>query len=130
MCEILVRIKDRPGFDPTANALAARAGDVIAVCPDGWNWTQTELTSSEWLIVRIPGLAVDAVTPLVLSAFSVNPDGSRGPMMWKRARNFDTSDVNWRNLAKLSSPVTISLAQWTNFLNKVLVKAGAVTIGG
>jgi hypothetical protein len=69
--EILVRVVDK---GPTRQH--SQAGDVIAVCPDGWGWTQVELTNDDWRIVRVPilqttadallaGLPADSVLPFI-----------------------------------------------------------------
>ncbi len=53
MAEVLVRTvgKDQP--DLTIASLASKAGDVIAVCPDGWGWTERELTNNDWRIISV-----------------------------------------------------------------------------
>jgi hypothetical protein len=48
VAEILIRVVDRGQTEDSS-----RAGDVIAVCPDGWGWSQIELTHQEWRIIKV-----------------------------------------------------------------------------
>lgn len=53
--EALIRVVDKgPGEDHS------KAGDVIAVCPDGWQWSSAELTNPDWRIIRVPLLQTQA----------------------------------------------------------------------
>lgn len=56
--EVLIRVVDKGEAED-----ASKAGDVLAVCPDGWAWSQAERTADEWRIVRASLLAseVDAL---------------------------------------------------------------------
>lgn len=49
MAELLIRVVDRGKGEE-----ASKAGDVIAICPDGWEWSHIELTHQDWRIVRVP----------------------------------------------------------------------------
>jgi hypothetical protein len=87
MAEFLIRITDKPGA--TSNNLRSRAGDVITIQPDGWVWSEKELTSNFWRIVRIPGLKVDAANDWLDSKFSLTElenDGS--PKLLARRKNY------------------------------------------
>lgn len=55
--ELLIRVVDKPGAPD--NPLVSAAGDVIAICPDGWAWSEAELTNPEWRIVKCPLLAIE-----------------------------------------------------------------------
>jgi hypothetical protein len=46
MVEILVRVKDRSDRPDDS-----KAGDVIAACPVGWEWTKRERTNPNWRII-------------------------------------------------------------------------------
>lgn len=45
--EALIRIVDKGTAED-----CSKAGDVIAICPDGWAWSTAELTNPDWRIVR------------------------------------------------------------------------------
>ena len=47
--EVLVRVVDRSG-----RVDDSKRGDVIAIEPDGWNWSAQELTEEYWRIFRCP----------------------------------------------------------------------------
>lgn len=62
MAEFLIRIRDKPKDpDPYVDIKRSKRGDVICACPDGWVWSQNELTNPDWRIIKVPGLA-DAVS--------------------------------------------------------------------
>lgn len=49
--ELLVRIVDRSEAESDS-----KRGDVIAVQPDGWAWTDAERTNPDWLIIKVANL--------------------------------------------------------------------------
>jgi hypothetical protein len=59
MPEMLVRVVDRGGVDAKKGYGDSKAGDVIAVCPDGWEWTKLERENPDWRIVRVPLLKIE-----------------------------------------------------------------------
>jgi hypothetical protein len=54
--ELLIRVKPKKG----ATLSHFSVGDVIVACPDGWAWSQEELTNPEWAIVRTSVLPIEA----------------------------------------------------------------------
>jgi hypothetical protein len=54
--ELLIRVIDKPHAEPPPRTGAgySLAGDVIGYCPDGWGWSEAELTNPVWRIVRVP----------------------------------------------------------------------------
>jgi len=58
MCEILLQFTkpDIPNTDPRYSQRCLQ-GDVIAVCPDGWVWSDREQTNPNWRVLKIPGLS-------------------------------------------------------------------------
>lgn len=66
MAELLIRVVDKPAHpDPYVDIQQSKRGDVIAVVPDGWAWSERERTNPEWRIVRVPGLTVAAAEELM-----------------------------------------------------------------
>ena len=123
--ELLVRRLQKPNWSAQANGTGSWIGDVVTIHEDGWPWSQRELTNPEWLVVKVPGVPASQGAILLASAFD-----AKNVMLWKRAKGFDTTDVAWNNLVKLRSPVTVSQAQWNNFVNKVITKSTQqVTVG-
>lgn len=57
--ELLIRIVDKQQKDEKLAPLASKAGDVIAICPDGWQWSKREQENPDWRIVKSPILAVE-----------------------------------------------------------------------
>ena len=49
--EILVRLVDRSAAESDS-----KRGDVVTVQADGWEWSQAERTSPDWLIIKTAGL--------------------------------------------------------------------------
>lgn len=46
--EFLIRVVDKG-----VSAFSSKRGDVIAACPDGWNWSPSELSNPDWRIVSV-----------------------------------------------------------------------------
>lgn len=53
--EALIRIVDKGAEED-----CSKAGDVIAICPDGWAWSAAELASPDWRIVKVNILQAQA----------------------------------------------------------------------
>lgn len=49
--ELLVRIIDRSAAENDS-----KRGDIIAVQPDGWAWTDAERTNPDWVIIKVASL--------------------------------------------------------------------------
>lgn len=84
MRELLIRIVDRGGVDQPRGYTDSKTGDVIAVCPDGWNWSIAERTAPFWRIVRVPLTAVECDALLAV--------GNGDPTLqscWKRKYKLD-----------------------------------------
>lgn len=50
--EMLVCIAD--------NGTRVQPGDVICICPDGWEWSQAELSHPGWMVVSVELTQVEA----------------------------------------------------------------------
>lgn len=60
MCEVVFRVMDKAAPDDPRRAVRTSRGCVIDVLPDGWGFSERELTNPEWRIVRFPGLPQEA----------------------------------------------------------------------
>ena len=40
--------------DKSDHVGSTKRGDVIEICPDGWGWSDAELTHPDWRIIRSP----------------------------------------------------------------------------
>ena len=79
MAELLIRIVDRGGVDALKGYTDSKAGDVISICPDNWDWSIAERTAEYWRIMRVP------LTITECNALLAKGDGD--PMLqscWKR----------------------------------------------
>lgn len=65
MCELVVRIVDRPSVSKEKDARRSLAGDVIRIEPDGHSWGSGETGNPDWAIVSIPGVKVEAMQEYV-----------------------------------------------------------------
>ena len=54
MCEMLVRVVDKVNEDLYLDAQCLKRGDVVVICPDGWNWSAAERKNPDWRIVQLP----------------------------------------------------------------------------
>lgn len=57
MAEFAIRMVDKVNEDFYLDLGCGKRGDVISVCPDGWNWGTAERVSP-YRIVKIPGLVI------------------------------------------------------------------------
>lgn len=58
--ELLIRtVGKHPIISPLAESSSQR-GDVIAACPDGWEWSQAERENPEWIIICVGITEVEA----------------------------------------------------------------------
>lgn len=65
MCELLVRTVDKVNDgDPYANARLTKAGDVIVIREDGWEWGRAE-GPPDYMVVRVPGAPVGVLSGLL-----------------------------------------------------------------
>ena len=92
MAELLVRITNKA----TGIVGAEMAGDVVAVCPDGWGWTTAETTNPEWRVIKLPGIDPASLADYQAAQFDV-----AGRVMFARAVGIDmTSPIGeWLVLA-------------------------------
>lgn len=102
MAELLLRIVDKIGSTPAKDILSSKAGDVVVVCPDGWEWSQMELSSPAWKIIKMPGVDPAALNDLVRIG-----NGRR------RDRKIDLSGPAAVRLLAAPNPLVLTPAQIT-----------------
>lgn len=66
MFELLVRAKDNVPLLATAHQQASHRGDVIAIQPEGWPWSDYERNGGEWIVVRATKLKKDDIYALTI----------------------------------------------------------------
>lgn len=101
--ELLIRIKDKEQPDPKLASMASKAGDVIAVCPDGWKWTPAERENPEWQIIEVANL-LPVEKDALLAAGMVGDQ-----MKTRRARKIDTSLLKKLDPTKIETVTKASL---------------------
>lgn len=103
MAELLIRVKDKrnPPEYPNAAVLDTKLlqrGDVVMVCPDGWQWGDAELSNPDWRIVKAP-----TMTPAEAETYlAAEPEQGASRMTQRRAfhLNLDfASDVASREIS-------------------------------
>lgn len=82
--ELLIRITDKHPVGSTQYESASQRGDVIAACPDGWAWSETERNNPDWIIIAADITDIEAGAlleghrpnePRFRRRLGVNPDG-------------------------------------------------------
>lgn len=73
--ELLVRIVDKGPHDNQS-----KAGDVIAICPDGWEWSQAERTNPDWIIIHADLTEIESNA---LQSAHLKYEAKRGLRRWK-----------------------------------------------
>lgn len=65
--ELLIRVIDKTASppDPINDALCTKAGDIIAIQPDGWAWGTQERLNPDWRIVTVTGLLQSEINSLL-----------------------------------------------------------------
>lgn len=90
MAEVLIRLVDKKNDDPYLDAAASKMGDVVAVEEDGWAWSETERTHSEWLLLSVP----DAVRDDFDSYLRPEPgDPTTNRMLQRRGLKVDVNSL-------------------------------------
>lgn len=54
MAEFLIRVVDKTGSDVYKDTKLLKAGDIVVVQPDGWEWASEELRNPDWRILKCP----------------------------------------------------------------------------
>jgi len=130
MCEILLRVVDKVNLeDAVRNRQASKAGDVIAVQLDGWNWGTDELANPEWRIVKLPGLAESDFNDMLVSD-TLEAQG-KSTIMRKRRKAVDLSGAFAQSLIASGHVITIPATQHGAFqaLKKTKPVINVVVIG-
>ena len=65
--EILIRVVDKGAAED-----CSKAGDIIATVPNGWQWSNAELTNPDWRIVRTNILQTQADAFLAKTTTNTN----------------------------------------------------------
>lgn len=58
--ELLIRVVDKHPSGSPNHESASQRGDVIAACPDGWSWSDSERNNPEWIIIKADIVEVEA----------------------------------------------------------------------
>lgn len=82
--ELLIRtVGKHPIISPLAEA-ASQRGDVIAACPNGWQWSPAERDNPDWIIIVVDITEIEADAMLeparpgegtLRRRLGINPDG-------------------------------------------------------
>jgi len=89
MCEMLVRVVDKVNeADPYAHARLTKAGDVIVICEDGWEWGRAE-GPPDYMVVRVPGAPVGVLSGLLAD----QPSNGEDVLRQRRAFGLDMAQV-------------------------------------
>jgi len=73
MAEFLLRVTDKINSDLYLNTKCTKRGDVIVVCPDGWNWSVAELTAPYWRIIKWVTLPLADAETMLAEEKDINP---------------------------------------------------------
>lgn len=85
MSEWLIRVVDKINDDPILDAGCLKRGDVVAVCPDGWQWSRAELDNPHWRVLKLPGIHEAEARGYLQAEVNTDP---RNPSAFLRSRAF------------------------------------------
>lgn len=108
MAEMLVRTIDKVNKeDVYLDVKCTKRGHVIAICPDGWQWSETERTAPYWTIVKVPGVSVED-----LSAYLAPEPGDprMNRMLQCRAFKFDLDSLGVKSTVTASEVQGLKMA--------------------
>ncbi len=89
MCEIIVQTVDLVCPENAhIDVKLLKRGDVIEVCDDGWQWTDTEINHPNWRLLKFPGVSKEEVTLLLYPEIDVKPWGVIGENPMLQIRGF------------------------------------------
>lgn len=83
--EAIFFVVDRVAEDPYVDAMAYKRGDVIVVKPDGWPWSEAELTNPDWRIIKFPAVTVEQAASFLAPEVETDP---RNPNRMRQRRGF------------------------------------------
>ena len=120
MCELLIRVVNKsPG-----QIGASVAGDVIACCEDGHQWSAAEHANPHWAIVQIPGLPASAMDGYM----HVTTD-LVGKVINKRAIGLDLGAALGVLLRRAKGPVRLGKPAIIDMLNGTNSRASVGKVG-
>lgn len=100
--ELLIKITESPGADPTQQALSYHAGDIVLIRPAGAEWSETEQNS--FLILQAdltPEAVASLMSPIEVPTGEVDQDGQ--PIMQTRGRRKFHIDLGFFDLKPRAS---------------------------
>ena len=86
MAEVLLRVVDK--VNPNSvylDAQCLKRGDVVVVCPDGWNWGTEELSNPHWRILKLPNIPVEQMQQFLSEEPETDP---ANPSRTRQRRGF------------------------------------------
>src|SRR5690606_17653855 len=95
MCEVLLRVIDKSDPDPKIDSKCLKAGDVVVIREDDWNWSEMEKTAPFWRIVRIVGMSVEEATLEFLAP--ENGSDANNPYLRRRKSFIDIDSLSQSN---------------------------------
>jgi hypothetical protein len=97
VAELLVRTEDKPKTgDPYTDRHRSGRGCVIAIQPDGWQWSKAEQSAPFWRIVKLPGIPVEKLTQLTAPDLGyLDPEAEKMNKVLRRyTRAFDLAELD------------------------------------
>lgn len=124
MAEIIFWARDKvKPWDAELDAQAYKRGDVISIHPDGWAWSQRELTNPDWRILRLT-----SITDLADLEDLRRPENDSGGLLKrKRSRFVDPSKLpaqvqTWLNDDARAVPIFTSNVNRNTVLSYITLK--------
>jgi hypothetical protein len=118
MSEWLIRVVDKVNDDPVLDAQCMKRGDVVVVCPDGWQWSQAELDNPEWRVLKCPGITETEAASFLVRELETDP---QSPSRFLRRRAFAV-DLEGTNMPK-------ALREWSKHGHAEQAKPKTLRLG-
>lgn len=104
MCEILLRLTDKVNSNPILDSRLTKRGDVIAVQEDGWPWGDGEISSGEYVVIKLPNVTVSQASPFVSPELEVDPKNP-SPVLQRRGFKLNIASIPQGVLDKINNRV-------------------------
>lgn len=104
MAELLVRILDKVNTDKILDSKCTKRGDVISVCPDGWEWGTEEINSAQWAIIKLPNVTTSEASVFLSPEIDIDP---QNPSLFLQRRSMK---LNLDAMPDITRKVPLSLS--------------------
>lgn len=116
VCDALIVMHDQVNPDPLIDCRRFKRGDMVAVVPDDWPWSEFEKSNPNWRIAKFPLVSVAEAEIFIAAERDLDP-ANPSRMLRQRARsiNVDSPAVTAATRAWLDDDSRVEPFRTFNF---------------